>query len=324
MPTVMDILADNTTFDQSEQKNSPQHSCLGSGNRCGHDPDSPKLFAPPENHKDRPPILVKWIERVKKFYEDPMSIPSLATVLFKRKTKLDLSIDHTMRQMRSERREACCSLLGAIAHYLDLPSLCLSVPQDDGSLRPIRLDTLAEAAGLSMRRAERAMRDIVEAGLVTAHHRCEEIAEGVYVGRAAIRVVKTTFFALFGLEERLAHDRRRISQQRIKAREGQQGTRTEKARLSVALDALGAGGATVPKPQTANVSKQEPNEHTEGLRQILGAPSKNPVKNPVNYKNPEQVRAEAEAMLRVAEEHPDATDAELSAFLDETRNKAPP
>jgi hypothetical protein len=68
--------------------------------------------------------------------------------------------------MRSERREACCRLLAAIAHYCDLPSLCLSVPQEDGSLRPIRMETLAACADLTLRRAERAMHDIVAVPIV--------------------------------------------------------------------------------------------------------------------------------------------------------------
>ncbi|NCC37439.1 MAG: hypothetical protein EOM24_36320, partial [Chloroflexia bacterium] len=146
-----------TRHDQNDDSTLTAHQ----GNRCGHDPMAPRWFTPPPEHKERPPILRKLSERVQAFYHDPGKIPSLAHVLLFRRQAGDPAGVHKARRMRSERREACCSLLGAIAHYCDLPSLCLSVPQADGSLLPIRMETLAERAGLSLRRAERAMRDIV-------------------------------------------------------------------------------------------------------------------------------------------------------------------
>ncbi len=176
------------------------------------------------------------IERLRDFYTNPGKIPSLAYVLFGRRATPSDS-DRRPRQMRSERREACCSLLGAIAHYCDLPSLCLSVPQTGGSLLPIRMDTLAQAAGLTLRRAERAMRDIIDAGLLGVHPRCERQDDGCYIGRAAIRVVPVALFGLFGLEARLEHERRRISE----TRREREPTRTEKARFKTTIQsALGA------------------------------------------------------------------------------------
>jgi len=222
----------------------------GSGNRCGHDPQHPRFFSPPPEHGVRPPILCNWIERVRQFYDAPDIIPSLAHALFDRQVAADPAGDRQPRQMRSERREACCALLGSIMHYCDLPSLCVSVPQADGSLVPVTLHTLAERAGLGLRRAERAMRDIVAGGLLVPHPRAERREDGSYGGRAAIRVVPSCVFGLFGLEARLEHDRRRISQQRREAA----GTRTGGARLRTAIGAaLGAtgGGARSPAPPPA-------------------------------------------------------------------------
>ena len=167
-----------------------------SGNRCGHDPANPRWFEPPAEHGERPSIITRWIERAKDFYHDPGKIPSLAGALLGRKRAADPAGDHKPRQMRSERREACCDLLGSIAHYCDLPSLCLSVPQPDASLLPLKFETIAERAGLSLRRAERAMRDIVDAGLISIYPRCEIQEDGNYLGRAAIRVVPSSFFGL--------------------------------------------------------------------------------------------------------------------------------
>jgi hypothetical protein len=230
-------------------------SALSAGNRCGHDPTAPRWFAPPPEHEQRPPIIRKLIERVRGFYHDPQKIPSLANALFGRKQAADPDGDHKPRQMRSERREACCALLGAIGHYCDLPSLCLSVPQPDGTLLPIRMDTLAERAGLSLRRAERAMRDIVCGGLLTIYPRCELQDDGSYVGRAALRVVPAALFGLFGLEARLEHDRRRISQKRGQDRGGKP-NRTAAARLKIGVRAVFdrvAGGGPACKPAAAQI-----------------------------------------------------------------------
>jgi hypothetical protein len=251
-----------------------------SGNRCGHDPRVPRWFEPPPEHKERPPIIVKWIDRLKQFYRDPNRIPSLANALLGRKRAADPEGDHKSRQMRSERREACCDLLGAIAHYCDLPTLCLSVPQPDGSLLPLTLETLAERAGLGLRRAERAMRDIVSAGLVSVHPRCELRDDGTYIGRAAIRVVPPSFFGLFGLEARLEHDRRRIGQKRREAR-AEAPAGTAGARIGIAMRAVlgkitGSGSRPTPPP-TAVAEIPLPDaphaQHIRDMKAILAGDS---------------------------------------------------
>ncbi|NCC27085.1 MAG: replication protein RepA [Gammaproteobacteria bacterium] len=192
--------------------------------------------------------------------------------------------EHTPRQMRSERREACCALLGAIAHYCDLPSLCLSVPQPDGTLLPIRMDTLADRAGLNLRRAERAMRDLVCGGLLTIYPRCELKQDGSYIGRAAIRVVPAMLFGLFGLEARLEHERQRIIQKRAQDRDGTP-NRTAAARLKIGVRAFldrAAGGGPVLQPaavQIPDVSSESPSiissstfphsKHIDAMRAML-------------------------------------------------------
>jgi len=256
----------NTKLTQKRKNQS-----LGSGNRCGHSPDAPRWFAPPAEHELRPPILRKWTERVRQYFSKPDKIPSLNAAHHAR--QLQENPDHKGRQMRSERREACCSLLGAIAHYCDLPTLCLSVPQDDGSMRPVTLQTLADRAGLGLRRAERACRDIVDAGLLSVHERAELQADGTFIGHAAIRVVPTTFFGLFGLEEQLKHERKRASQKRTKASKERQPTRTEKARVQTAIGAAmnKLTGKTSRPSQTQTAAAQVDQERKPGpFSQHLG------------------------------------------------------
>lgn len=225
---------------------------VGNGNRCGHDLRAPRFFQPPPKHAARPPIIVTHIKRLNEFYDNPDCIPSLAYAHSGRRPP-DALI-HPPRRMRSERREACCALLGAIAHYCDLPSMTLSVPQPDGKTRlPVRLETLADAAGLGLRRAERAMRDIQSAGLLRTFTRAERMKDGSYRGRAAIRVVPTAVFGLFGQEKRLEYERERISQARIKARETQEPTPTQKARGRLTL-----GGQIAPASLRAHHPSSSP------------------------------------------------------------------
>ena len=245
--------SDNTNSKTPEPK-APEPR---TGNRCGHDPSAPRWFTPPPEHEDRPPIIRRLIERAKAFYHEPAKIPSLARALVTRKVEADPAAEHKPRKMRSERREACCALMGAIAHYCDLPSLCLSVPQDDGSLLPLPLETLADRAGLGLRRAERAMRDIVTGGLLKVYPRCEQREDGTYRGRAAIRVVPPSVFGLFGLEGRLEHDRRRISQKRREERGTPTKTATARIRVAVGgvLEKITGRRAhpTPPVPAAANI-----------------------------------------------------------------------
>lgn len=262
-----------------------------SGNRCGHDPSAPRWFEPPQEHEKRPPILIRWIDRVRQFFDKPEKIPSLNSAHHARMLQEDP--EHKARQMRSERREACCDLLGAIAHYCDLPTLCLSVPQDDGSLRPVTLKTLADRAGLGLRRAERAIRDIIDAGLLSSHQRAELQPEsGTYIGHAAIRVVTPALFGLFGLEEQLRHDRKRLSQKRTKERNEREPTRTEKARLRTAIDgALDklTGRSSKPKPPPTDAAhfdlERQPgpvSQHIANMKAILTGDSRSDSQPPAD------------------------------------------
>lgn len=311
-------------FNNSKESQSEKREGIPppSGNRCGHDPGAPRWFEPPADHAPRPPIIRKWIDRVRQFFGTPAKIPSLENAHHARKVAADPLGAHKPRQMRSERREACCSLLGAIAHYCDLPTLCLSVPQPDGVLLPVRMDTLADRAGLSMRRAERAMRDIVDAGLVSVHKRCELQDDGTYIGRAAVRVLPPSFFGLFGLEARLEHDRRRIRQQRIKERETRKPTRTEGARIKTAIAGVlntlrGPCKAAQPNPPataatTVELTKPEGSaaDHVRNLKAILSGDPQQP--------GPQQRTA------RVGGDQHSAIDAEPEEAQGRARGRGPP
>lgn len=208
----------------------------GEGNRCGHDPANPRWFAPPEKHKERPRILVKLSERVRRYYDAPAeTIPSLNFA------------NGSDRQQRSERREACISLLGCLVHYLDLPTLRVGIPQSDGSFSGLTMPYLAAISGLGERRAERAIADLVAAGIITVHPIARRIEECVYKGYAAIRTVSAKLFTLFGLGQWLRHERDKAS-----ARQRKRWHKEEARKLAQAQVAMSAAGAKHPpqaKPQ---------------------------------------------------------------------------
>jgi hypothetical protein len=166
------------------------------------------------------------------------------------------------------------------------------------------MDTLAERAELNLRRAERAMRDLVCGGLLTIYPRCDLQDDGSYIGRAAIRVVPSALFGLFGLEARLEHDRRRISQKRAQDRGGTP-NRTASARLKIGarafLDRV-AGGGPVLQPAAARIpdfSSDSPSiissgtfphsKHIDAMRALLGdAESSRPTARTGTVHHPDQ------------------------------------
>ncbi|MGI0035190.1 MAG: replication protein RepA, partial [Nitrososphaera sp.] len=114
-----------------------------SGNRCGHNPASPRSFEPPERHKARPGILRKLGEKLRSYYDSPAKIlPSLNLANGKDS------------QQRSERREACVRLLSCLIHFLDLPTLRVGIPQQNGTFAGLTLPYLSNLSGLELRRAE--------------------------------------------------------------------------------------------------------------------------------------------------------------------------
>lgn len=178
---------------------------FGEGNRCGHNPASPRWFAPPEKHADRPGVLRRLIERIRDYYPSPSAtLPALNAV------------NESDRQQRSERREACLGLLGCLLHYTDLVTLRVGVPQPDGSFQGLTMEFLAETSGLGHRRAERAIHDLAAAGIVSVHPIAKRIDDCTYKGFAAIRAVSRSLFDAFGLGAWLRHEREKAAKRREK------------------------------------------------------------------------------------------------------------
>ncbi|HEX7906675.1 MAG TPA: hypothetical protein VF534_01100 [Paraburkholderia sp.] len=115
------------------------------------------------------------------------------------------------RQQRTERSVACVQLLRASLKYLDLLTMRVGIPSTGGGIQNLTLRFLALQAGLDVRRAERAMRDLQAAGLTSVRQRFERAEDGNYRGLAATRYMPAALFGAFGLAKWLRHERSKAS-----------------------------------------------------------------------------------------------------------------
>jgi hypothetical protein len=135
-----------------------------------------------------------------------------------------------------------------MVRYLDLASLRVGIPQRGGAFLNFTLPFLARQAGLPLRRAERAMRDLLQAGLVKAQRCCEATETSGFRGLAALRQLPKELFAAFGLGKWLGHERRRAVLRRYQEASRQAKAERERARdnraaaqISLALTGIANG-----------------------------------------------------------------------------------
>jgi len=150
-------------------------------------------------------VLRTLIERIREYYDSPQkTLPALNAV------------NESDRQQRSERREAEVALLGCLLHYTDLVTLRVGIPQADGSIQGLTMEFLAKTSGLGLRRAERAIHDLVAAGIVAIHPITQRLENCAYKGFAAIRAISRSLFDAFGLGKWLRHEREKAAKRREK------------------------------------------------------------------------------------------------------------
>ena len=208
------------------------------GNYCGHDPAKPvfALLKPIKKGKGGlPRVLTLLMERLPGYYDNSRRvIPSL-----------DLA-NGSDRQQRSERREACVRIVNALLLHTEVASLRVGIPTSSGFLN-LTFDYIAKKTGMSLRRSERALHDLKDAGLITVSQPRQLKEDGTWKGLAAVKAISKGLFAQFGLTDMLAYERikasKRLKQQHkwwAKQEEQQKArtTRTEKARFSVFMGSV--------------------------------------------------------------------------------------
>jgi hypothetical protein len=240
-----------------------------SGNNCGHVPEKPRWFDPPTKHANRPGILRKIIEKIREYYSKPCeTLPILNAV------------NESGHQQRSERREACVAILGCVLHYTDLITLRVGIPQADGSISGLTMPYLAKLSGLGERRAERAIRDLKAAGIITMHPVCEKLADATYKGYAAIRTVTKHLFTVFGLDAWLMHEQTKTKERRDKREEKKR--RKALANMRMATNAQhGAKPKTKPEDTTGATRTNRMSsiaDHIANMRNLLQGSTGPPIK----------------------------------------------
>ena len=171
-----------------------------SGNRCGHNPYSPRLNAAvsiPKGKSGFPRILSLAAERAKAWYFHPAKCPAL---------------HGNGRQFRSERREACQIVLEVIFRHLDLASMCLGSPTPANGFIDIDMKAIVHDSGIGQRRCERAIALLKEAGFMRVKQPRRQNEEGAYFGCRAIRIITETLFEALGLGPMLHRERARASE----------------------------------------------------------------------------------------------------------------
>ncbi|MDI1293892.1 MAG: replication protein RepA [Methylobacter sp.] len=210
--------------------NDLNNSQESSGNKCGHQPDAPRYFIPPEKHAKRPEILRRVQVAIQEYFKNPNILPLLNAA------------NCSDRQQRSERREACVDILACILHYTDLVTLRVAIPQADGSTAGLTMPYLATLSGLGERRAERAIHDLKAAGIITVHPICVKLTDTAYKGLAAIRTVSKHLFTVLGFHDWLKHEQRKAQERRMSKIE-------KKRRKALANVQMGINAANLNTPE---------------------------------------------------------------------------
>ena len=191
-----------------------------------------------------PRILSLAAERAKAWYYHPK--------------KCKLLQSHPHRKTRSERREACQTVIETILSHLDLASLCLGTPTLENGFIDIDMRTIVRDSGIGQRRCERAITLLKEAGFMKVKQPRATNDQGDYVGLRAIRVVTTLIFEFLNLGPMLQRERARATERlQRRARKAQRKLTDFMRRVS-----KGLRSAFTCKPQPSSADQEKRMQET--------------------------------------------------------------
>lgn len=173
------------------------------GNRCGHIPECPQLFARPEKQKKTYSSIHIATEHLAEYYHQPIDnwLPNIH------------AIRDTKRQQRSERREAIASIARVMVNHIDMASMKI-VRAFNGDLVEMSVKELAKKAHIHIRRAERALTDLRHANYLELQYRVEHMPDGTIKPKIAIKRLTALFFYHLGISfEKLKQESERAKAQ---------------------------------------------------------------------------------------------------------------
>lgn len=188
-----------------------------SGNLCGHNKDKPrkmisinpfqqdgrKVTTDNTGQSRRTMIQYAMIEKVQKFFAKPSLLPMLNAV------------NGSTRQMRSERREGCILMLESMLYHMDITSLRVGyIIEETNEFVYRKLEFLAEKAGITLSRAERAIKDLKESGILSMKRTWEENEDGSYTGKPSTKQIAKEFLNYLGFEDWLLDESKKAYKRR--------------------------------------------------------------------------------------------------------------
>jgi len=207
------------------------------GNRCGHNPLSPRFYEPPEDHNPRPGILEIAKDKLEEFYNKPREL--LISLGDARNSK---------RQQRTEGREGIVAVAQVIMEFLNFQTMSMTVPVEDGALLPLTVQFIATVLNFSIKRVTRAFKLLKDAGYITVVQRYKKTEDGEYQGLAAIKTVKFKFFHELGIavdkvkaRHKKAKAKRKRKLEAIKARKEEELRQQDAQRAKELAECLNKG-----------------------------------------------------------------------------------
>jgi hypothetical protein len=206
---------------------------LSLGNRCGHRPDAPRLFS--EAFGRGVHYFVKLVlnrvakvvyqQRLTRFFK--VDWPELLAREPEERDDGEPVSKEDYQRRRSERLEAVCLVLGVLLRHLDFHTSRVIV--DAGVDRGLTEEDVAKEAGISLRRAQRAMRTLRIAGIISYTEQRRQRVKGcgecrrtldhckcaapspceLWVSDAAIRKITPRLFAKLGADVASAYKKLR-------------------------------------------------------------------------------------------------------------------
>lgn len=131
-------------------------------------------------------------EKSKAWYNEPDRCPNLNS--------------STNRKTRTERREAIIIIIETLLKRLDLTTLRVGLPVQNGFLN-IDMKTIVKESGLGQRRCERAIAQLKQAGFIKVKQSRIKRAPDVYTALRVIRIITLDFFTWLGLDRILNKER---------------------------------------------------------------------------------------------------------------------
>lgn len=168
------------------------------GNGCGHIPSKPLAYIHPTHHQDRPDFLESIKQKLSQYYWQCKDyLPNLNFIWE----------GGEERQKRTERREAIMLVAQSLMQYLELWSLRVGVPCNNGDFNNLTYEFilndinrgLRDDEKLTLRRIRNALQDLKRAGYIKIKHQREKAAKGKFKGLPSIIEVCRVFFIHLGV-----------------------------------------------------------------------------------------------------------------------------